>query len=112
MTSRRLLHLLEHQAQKREQIDIVGFGEARAHDRFDLRANGLEHGARVLITRLPMAAPPITMNSEGRFSTSRLPPGIKVAADNRTQNDDKADDYERSSLSDARSQARTISGSK
>jgi hypothetical protein len=38
--------------------------------------------------------------------------GHQVAADNGREDNDEADDQEHSSLSDARSQARTMSGSK
>ena len=38
--------------------------------------------------------------------------GHEIATDDRAENDDEADDYEHSSLSEARSHARTMSGSK
>ena len=82
--------------------------------RLDLGDHRLQHGRRRADERaLPIAAPPMTTNSDGWFRTSRSPPAIRIAAEDGADDDDEADDDEHSSLSrSARIQARTTSGSK
>ena len=108
----RLLHLLEDEVQQRQQIDVVRFREAGAHDRFDLRDDRLQHGSRRADDE---TADRRTTNDDelGRLvQDEQVAAGHEIATDDRAENDDEADDYEHSSLSEARNHARTMSGSK
>ena len=107
-----MLHLFEDEIQQRQQVDVVRFCEAGAHHRLDLCRDRLEHRTRCADDE---AADRRAADHDefGRLvQDEQAAAGHQVAADDRAQDDDKADDYEHSSLSDARSQACTMSGSK